>query len=179
MNNTTRKWVVIDDPLIKNNYEINRDGEIRNSITGKILVQSIDSYGYKVIALQTVDGRRVTRKVHRLVLITFVGYSLDPAKTTVNHINGIKTDNRLCNLEWASLSDQQRHSIDTGLKTIGYGNKSPHSVYSEDTIRVIKRMLAEGKKPSEISIATNIPNDKKLHSLIYRIRSNRHWNTIN
>lgn len=176
--NDMNRWVVIDDPEIKDYYEINKNGEIRNSFTGKILAQATDTYGYKVIALQTKCGRRVTRKVHRLVLITFVGYSLIPSKNTVNHINGKKTDNRLCNLEWASLSDQQRHSIDNGLKTVKYGQDAPHSVYPEDTIRQIKSMLADNKKPSEISKATNLPNDRRLHSLIYRLRTNRHWKTV-
>lgn len=49
-------------------------------------------------------------KWHRLVASLFIE---NPYwKPTVNHINGIKNDNRVCNLEWATLSEQQRHRYD-------------------------------------------------------------------
>ena len=49
--------------------------------------------------------------VHRLVMMTFVGPSDDPSKTTVDHLNNIRHDNRLANLRWASLSEQARNTV--------------------------------------------------------------------
>lgn len=51
--------------------------------------------------------------VHRLVALAWVPGYTDGAH--VNHINGIKTDNRAVNLEWVSSSENIRHAWDTGL----------------------------------------------------------------
>lgn len=51
--------------------------------------------------------------VHRLVALAWVGGYVDGMH--VNHINGIKTDNRACNLEWVSSADNIRHAWENGL----------------------------------------------------------------
>lgn len=48
--------------------------------------------------------------VHRMVMNTFMP-NTDPTKKHVNHINGIKTDNRLENLEWCTPSENTLHSF--------------------------------------------------------------------
>ena len=51
-------------------YQANEQGEIRNSITGRIL-KPIVSNGYNRVNL-TTDGKRVTKYVHRLVWESFL-----------------------------------------------------------------------------------------------------------
>lgn len=75
--------------------------------SGKILKPG-DCRGYLIVNLNP-DG---TIAVHRLVALTF----LTNRRETVNHKNGIKTDNRLCNLEWVTRTENQLHAVRTGLR---------------------------------------------------------------
>lgn len=69
-----------------------------------LLTPSLNSKGYPRVALYK-NGKRKYFLVHRLVAMAFV-YNDDPLnKTTVDHINGIKTDASYTNLQWLSLSD--------------------------------------------------------------------------
>ena len=78
----------------------------------KLLKPKIDKYGYKNVVL-TKNGKRKTYLVHRLVGQAFIPNPNN--KPTINHINGIKTDNRVCNLEWATHKEQKEHQIKNGL----------------------------------------------------------------
>ena len=66
--------------------------------------------GYEYVNLNCVS-----KTIHRLVAITFIE-NIDNKKE-VNHINGIKHDNRIENLEWCTRRENIKHSYKTGLRT--------------------------------------------------------------
>ena len=64
---------------------------------------------YPVVTL----GNRHEYKVHRLVAAAFL--EADSERPWVNHINGVKTDCRIENLEWTTARENALHAIEIGL----------------------------------------------------------------
>lgn len=81
----------------------------------KILKPGMMTSGYKFVTI-CANGEHRMSGVHQLVAQAFLGAGHGKE---VNHKNGIKTDNRLENLEWVTRSENIKHSHDIGLKKSG------------------------------------------------------------
>jgi len=97
----------------ENDYEVNECGVVRrirdkgNSKAGHIMKQRLDRKGYPIVYLSK-NGKDRHPRVHKLVMEVFVAPM--PKGYTVNHKNGIKTDNHLGNLEYMTPSQNSLHA---------------------------------------------------------------------
>lgn len=83
-------------------YEVSNLGRVRNKQTGKVLKPKLGKrWGYYTINL-CKDKKRSTKTIHRLVALAWIP-RVDGDKDQINHINEIKTDNRVENLEWCTV----------------------------------------------------------------------------
>ena len=80
---------------------------------GRVLSLSTDRYGYYIVGIYSHTGRKVTRTVHRLVAEAFIPNPEN--KTTVNHIDGDTKNNKVDNLEWATMMEQMIHAAENNL----------------------------------------------------------------
>ena len=84
-------------------YSVSNMGRIRKNSNRKIMSPTVKPSGYMQVNLFTCDGRRKKEYVHRLVAITFIPN--DKCLPEVNHIDGIRDNNVVSNLEWVSRQE--------------------------------------------------------------------------
>jgi hypothetical protein len=112
--------------IFNNCYLLTQDGEVYSLInnagnrrnTPYLLKTPIGRGNYKQVKLfvPTPEGKKyICITVHRLVATHFLPNP--ESKPEVNHINGNKLDNRLCNLEWVTKSENAIHAYKLGLRS--------------------------------------------------------------
>ena len=124
------------------------------------------------------NNKRKCFKVHRLVAEAFIPNDDPENKTTVNHIDGNRANNRTDNLEWASYSENEKHSYDKLNRPINIPKKSKRKTIAIDKINNIKTIyesIESASRSTGVSgtqirrIAAGECNNKKYNFIIERV----------
>jgi len=143
------QWKDIVEIKTKHIYQISNTGVVRMSTAKgyKIVMPAITKKGYLFI-----QRGGMNLYIHRLVCIYFIPNPLN--KPQVNHINGIKTDNRIENLQWSTAKENIRHSYKIG--TSKTGEQRHLTKYTDDQVRQIRKRYDYGMRICDISRILNI-----------------------
>lgn len=98
------------------NYIVDRDGNVKTWDGEDVRVGNIS--GYEVFYPDLYNGKTSIIGVHRALALAFLEYSETVTGMTVNHLDGVKDNNSLTNLEWASYSRNNRHALENGLRDV-------------------------------------------------------------
>lgn len=124
--------------------------------------------GYLKVGL-IKDGINKQHSVHRLVCSSFIENIYN--KPQVNHKNGVKTDNRLENLEWSTSSENHKHAYKIGLRHQN-GEKNHRSALTNSQVFEIK-YNHKNLSNKEVSMIYNISTNQ-----VSRIRRGDRWSHV-
>lgn len=151
------------------NYQVSNLGNIKSFNYGRenIIKTTKNKFGYLNLTLFK-KGKRYYFSVHRLVATTFIQNPEN--KKQVNHINGVKTDNCVENIEWNTCKENMTHAFSVGLNKGKKGFLNVNSKLNEEDVLFIRSSDLSRK---ELSVIYNI--DK---TVICKIINRKSWNHI-
>lgn len=141
-------WKMIPAPEFKGLYEASSFGRIRRAAPGRytypgrILKTPCNSSGYPHLALWNGELRKYFL-AHQLVALAFLGPC--PFGHEVNHKDGVKTNNKIDNLEYVTPSGNCRHALTYGLNIPPHGEQHFRAKLTEQDVCDIREALTKGE----------------------------------
>lgn len=141
-------------------YLVSDTGEVFSIRRAKKLKPAKSGDGYLQVYL-CVNGKVKTKLIHRLIAKAFI---FNPHNyPIINHLDGMKTNNNINNLEWCTSSENNKHAFKMGFQT-NKGSKHPRSKLKEEDIWEVLELLSKGE--TQTSIAKKFGVDPTTISMI-------------
>ena len=121
-------------------YSVSNQGRVFNLKFKRFRKPQKNNRGYFYVDLSK-NGVKKIHSIHRLVALAFIENPEN--KETVNHIDGIKTNNFAGNLEWCSQKENVHHAVNAGLQD-NRGSKHGMSKLDESQVLEIRKLYATG-----------------------------------
>lgn len=150
-------------------------GNSMRVLVGKEILTFNAGAGYLCVSL-CKKGTIVRKYVHHLVSAAFL--ETQNNKKEINHKNGIKTDNKVENLEWCTHGENQKHSWKTGLrKKLTWGKRGEKNYNSKLTKEQVLE-IREKYVPKKYSLRRLAREYGVSNSQITRIIDQTSWRHI-
>lgn len=154
-------------------YQVSNFGRVKSfykhktHAPGSVIQGSINTKGYQCVNLYKKDNK-ASKRVHQLVAQAFIDNPEN--KPQVNHIDGVKTNNRVDNLEWCTNTENSHHAFRTGLIKPLKGESNGRAKLTEKDVIIIRALHQEGV---DYKILTKVfpVNNATMHKII----SNQLW----
>jgi hypothetical protein len=154
-------------------YQVSNIGNVKRLVSERVFAErligrSIDKDGY-VKRILSRKGKNYNFREHRLVASAFIENPQN--KATINHINGIRDDNRVENLEWNTNLENKQHAVSSGLTNLK-GVNHPRCKLTEQQVLEI-RQIGFSQTATAVSKKFNVSR-----ITVSRILKNKNWNHI-
>lgn len=155
-----------------NGYFVTEDGDVFSSKSGTLrkLKEFINIDGYRVFTLYGAnDGRRrIHVRASRLVAMAYINNPDPEVCTVVNHIDHVKTNDHISNLEWVSVSENTKLSV-----AFQPEKHKSRAVICDDTAHTICDMIQDGYRNCDISTTIGVAID-----IVKHIRAGKTWTEV-
>ena len=151
--------------------EVSENAELRNFFTKRLYKKHLNKKHGRYYLTVLINGKIYCKKVSRIVAEAFIP---NPEKLSdVNHIDGDKTNDKVCNLEWVNRGDNIRHAFKIGLKKRAYSpigyipKKESYFISSTQVVQYDMKMnkIAEYKNLSHAARALKLNYGNMLNHL--------------
>jgi len=165
-------------------YVVNKTGDVKS--LSKLQYNGVSHYyskerilkhiktkkGYHTVFLFK-EGNSKQFYVHRLLAMAFIVNKEN--KKTVNHINGVKSDNNIENLEWNTYSENNHHAYKNGLKKSNKGSSCKNSKLNEKTVIEIRALFNNNKSLNKAKLSRKY---NVVQSVIHNVINKKSWKHV-
>ena len=145
-------------------YQVSNKGNVK-SLKRKCKVLVLHPRNGYLCAVGCINGKERKISAHRAVAIAFIPNPLN--KSQVNHINGIKIDNRVENLEWCTNAENMAHAVKNGL-TKSSGMQNHNAKLTDEIVFKIREMASKGMNSPQIAKEIKVVKTWSVYYIIKR-----------